>query len=370
MEKKSRNLKVIFHHPRPMKIDGTSGTEVRPYKMLKAFKDLGVQVIEVTGALHERRKKIREVRSRITSGEPFDFVYAENLTIPYAMSEPHRLPLNPLIDHRFLNFCSSKGVPVALFNRDVHWRDPSYQKKVPWWVRMITLPLYWADWLLHIKYLDTLYLPSNAMREILPLTSRFNKIKYLPPGTEISNTPAKNERSSTFRVFYVGGIAPPNYDLRPLFIAVEKAKTNIELTVCCREKEWLNLKPAYQSYLNDSITVVHLSGKELASMYEASDLLAVVRSMATYIDRSVPIKIYESIGFAVPILCTPGGETARIVEETDLGWVKAEKDIPSFLDELVPHPNVLADKKGRLKEIQAEHTWKSRAEQVCNEMTS
>lgn len=362
------NLKIIYHHPRTITENGKSGSEVRPYKMLKAFKELGASVVEVTGDLKTRTSRMREVKIRIRQGERFDFAYSENLTIPFAMSEPHRLPLNPLVDHRFLAFCKENGVPVSLFNRDVYWRDVSYKEMLPWWGRVVTIPLHWFDLWYHTKYLNTLYLPSEAMARVLPWTHKFTNLRYLPPGAEIDHTDTKTQRSKDLKIFYVGGIEPPTYDLRPLLAAIKDSKAKVSLTICCREKEWNKVSTLYKPLLNEQIQIVHLSGKDLLPLYRESDLFAVARDPGSYVDFSVPIKIYESIGFALPILCTPGGETARIVESEGFGWVKSADEFANFIDELVLQPEILEAKRTKLKSLQVNHTWKARAAEVCDDM--
>lgn len=362
------HLNIIYHHPRTIIDNGKSGSEVRPYKMLKAFKELGANVAEVTGDLKTRTSRIHEVKARIRQGEHFDFVYSENLTIPFAMSESHRLPLNPLVDHRFLAFCNENRIPVSLFNRDVYWRDVSYKQMLPWWGRIVTIPLHWFDLWWHTKYLDTFYLPSEAMARVLPWIHKFTNVRYLPPGSEIDHTDRNTRNSKDLRVFYVGGIEPPTYDLRPLLKAMQGAKTPVSLTICCRKKEWDKVSGLYQPFLDERVKIVHLSGKDLLPLYRESDLFAVARDPGSYVDFSVPIKIYESVGFALPILCTPGGETARIVESEGFGWVKSADEIGDFLDELALKPEILEIKRTKLKSVQLHHTWKARAAKVCDDM--
>ena len=36
--------KMIFHHPLPINSNGKSGSQVRPYKMVEAFKNMGYKV--------------------------------------------------------------------------------------------------------------------------------------------------------------------------------------------------------------------------------------------------------------------------------------------------------------------------------------
>ncbi|WP_150909741.1 glycosyltransferase family protein [Marinobacter halotolerans] len=365
------HLSIIFHHPRAITENGSSGSQVRPYKMLTAFRQLGVKVTEVTGDKRTRSAIMRDTKARIKAGEKFDFVYSENLTIPFAMSESHRLPLNPLLDHRFLTFCNKSKIPVSMFYRDAYWRDGSYREMLPWFGRAITVPLYWFDWLWQMKYLSLLYLPSKAMGLKLPWTNKFSRVEGLPPGSEIFDdaTGVKSGGSDQINLFYVGGIEPPMYDLRPLLTAVKNMKSSVSLTVCCREKEWIKLSDLYRSYINDRVQVVHHSGKELIRLYKNSDLFALVRNQHSYLDFAVPTKVYESVGFALPILCCPGDETARRVASEGLGWVVDPEEISNFLQELSDNPKLIEDKKKRLIEIRKNHSWTSRAASVCNDMT-
>lgn len=361
-------LKIIYHHPRPITAHGVSGSQVRPYKMLEAFKNLGATVVEVTGDASTRLAIMTGIRKRISDGERFDFLYSENLTIPFPMSENHRLPLHPLLDHRFLKYCNDNGIPVSMFNRDVHWRDRSYSEKLPWWVRMFTIPLYWYDWWWHTKYLNTLYLPSEAMGTALPWMDRFTNVRYLPPGTEIASNSALPKSTGKLKLFYVGGIAPPTYDLRPLLTAILETRVSVSLTICCRKNEWDKVSHLYSPFITEKVNVLHRSGSELVPLYSESDLFTVVRSQGSYLDYSVPIKIYEAIGFGLPILCTPGGETARIVSSEGLGWVMSANEIADFLEELTQSPEMLQKKREDIKALQQQHTWTSRAAQVCDEM--
>ncbi|MEP3561966.1 MAG: glycosyltransferase [Marinobacter sp.] len=363
-------LKIIYHHPRPITSNGMTGSQVRPYRMLKAFRELGVDVVEVTGDASTRSHIMRQTRERISNGEKFDFVYSENLTIPLAMSEAHRLPLHPLLDHGFLAFCSAQGIPVSMYYRDAFWRVKSYRKMLPWLGRMLTIPLYWYDWWRHSHHLNTLYLPSEATGKVLPCMGKFPSVKYLPPGTEIRETDTSYDQSGSLRLLYVGGIEPPTYDLRPLLEAIQKTDACVTLTLCCRIKEWNRVRELYRPFLNNRIVVVHRSGKELESLYGGSDLCAIALSQGSYFDLALPIKIFESIGFGLPILCTPGGEPARIVESEGLGWVKKPDEIAVFLEELAKHPEQLQKQRDKLKKLRHKHTWKSRAEQVCNEMSA
>ena len=94
------------------------------------------------------------------------------------------------------------------------------------------------------------------MAKYLPKKYQTMNIKVLPPGCEIDQEFLKQKKkyfeknkNNYINVFYVGGIGDL-YDLTPLLKSVSKNE-NVRLTVCCREKEWLNEQHRYKKYIND-----------------------------------------------------------------------------------------------------------------------
>lgn len=362
-------LKIIFHHPRTITSQGKSGSQVRPYEMLRAFRNLGIQVTEVTGNIKARKGAIKNIKHRIGKGETFDFLYSENLTVPFAMSEQHRLPTHPFLDHDFLSFCNAKQIPVGLFYRDIYWRDQSYKKTTPWWVRFITIPLYYYDWMRVNTYVNVLFIPSWSMSDRLPNMVRFKPIIHaLPPA---SNPRPQLKRSAdsitTVNLIYVGGIEPPIYDLAPLLACVSNCK-NIRLTICCRKTEWKKFKSHYIPLLSNNVDIVHKFGEGLSQLYQKSDIQALIRNPVPYLDFAVPVKVFESISYGIPLLTTPGTEAARIIEREGFGWVKEIDQIPAFLDSLCETPSIIAEKKVQVETVKHRHSWEARAKEICNKM--
>lgn len=363
-------LRVIYHHPGTISNSGKSGSQVRPYKMLKAFRSLGIDVFEVTGSAHERLVAIKNIKDEIGSGTHFDFVYSENRTIPFAMTEQHRLPLHPFLDHQFLSFCSKKGIPVSLFYRDAYWRDTSYQTMLPLWGRMITIPLYWLDWLYHTRYVDILYIPSTGMEKLLPRSRGKMKLKALPPGADSAPRELAEPATPTpgvLRVLYVGGVEPPTYDLTPMLRAINLSPST-KLTLCCRKAEWQKQRNHYESLLSSQIEIVHASGADLAKIYAASDVHAIIRNPTDYLDFAVPVKVFESVGYQTPIIVTPGTETARIVEHHKLGWARSLEKMPSFLEELANNQDEIRTKRVHMINEIDYLSWQARTRQIVRDL--
>lgn len=365
-----QNLNIIFHHPGRITANGLSGSQVRPYKMLNALKAVGCNVETVTGNWPERSQAISRIKQDIRNGKSFDFVYSENRTIPLAMSEEHRLPLHPLTDHLFLDFCHRRSIPVSLYYRDIFWRFPAYRTKLSFMGRLITIPLYWFDWHFHRKYLHTLYLPSLAMQSSIPPADGIARIASLPPGSAghdvIRSSPSV---AGQLRLLYVGGIRPPTYDLEPILEAVRKTPS-CELTLCCRKAEWEYFASHYKKFLNERINVVHASGSELEPLYQSSDIMLLVRKPDPYLDFAVPVKLFESIGYELPILASKGSEAGRIVERDELGWT-TDLDLASeLISHLSKNRDEVTAKTHALRDRKLEHTWEARAAQVCQDMTN
>jgi hypothetical protein len=365
-------LNIIFHHPGHITASGLSGSQVRPFRILNAFRALGVNVEIVAGTLAERKKAIKRIKIQIKNGYNFDFVYSENRTIPFAMTETHRLPLHPLTDHLFLYFCHRKGITVSLFYRDVFWRFPAYKTMLPLAARLVTIPLYWFDWYLHRQYVHTQFLPSLAMQESIPHKGGIKKIMALPPGSPAQGFERKYNSLNAhqiLRLLYIGGVQPPTYDLEPILKVVE-ATPSCFLTLCCRRQEWKRFSTYYQSLMGERIKVVHESGDGLNELYQDSDIMLLLRKPDRYLDFAVPVKLFESVGYGLPVMASHHSEAGRIVEEFDLGWSTTLSSAPQLLEHLANNRDELVTKTRGIDAKKIDHTWEARASYVCLELTS
>ncbi|WP_449373487.1 hypothetical protein [Arthrobacter psychrolactophilus] len=84
--------RMIYHVPYTLKKDAKTGSGLRPLRMLEAFQSLGFEVEVVAGESPARRKLIKGLRSRISGGEKFDFLYSESHTMPTALTDRATCP--------------------------------------------------------------------------------------------------------------------------------------------------------------------------------------------------------------------------------------------------------------------------------------
>ncbi len=364
---------VIFHHPGPVASKGQSGSQVRPWRLLEAFRTAGYDVEPVIGYGAERQRNIKRLLGELAQGRPFSCVYAESRSIPTLLAEKHRLPLYPRMDFQFLRTLRQAGVPVGLFYRDVFWRFDMYRGMLPWPARAITVPLYHYDWWWYQRVVNHLFLPSTSMATHLPTAWPSHRLSALPPGAVLSAVPHGQLPTTAPRplqLLYVGGVQPPTYDLEPLF-AVVSSGVDFKLTLCCRPNEWQRMKVRYAPLLNERVEIVHQAGEALTNLYGCADLFVLLWKPYAYLDFAVPVKVFESIGYGVPILTLAGTEAARIVEQYDLGWVAPDTlGIAPLLRRLAAHPELIEQKRRSMLTARERHTWLARVEEITLRLAS
>ncbi len=356
---------IIFHHPGPVTPGGRSGSQVRPWRLLEAFRESGHEVEAVTGYGAERSRQIERLHTDIERGRRFDFIYSEARSIPTLLTERHRVPLYPLLDFRFLRDMRRKGIPVGLYYRDVFWRFDMYRGMLPWPARAVTVPLYHYDWWWYRRTVDHLFLPSLRMAAHLPGAWPHDRLSALPPGTQIANDiPVRGSTDGSLRLLYVGGVRPPTYDLTPLLESVS-AIPSLRLTLCCRREEWEQHRSYYSPSLCERVAITHLSGEQLTDLYAEADLLALILQGSSYLDFAVPVKVFESIGYGVPVMALGNNAAATLIENDDMGWVVSNvAEAQSMLKRLAENPALVLQKRQRVSSARRKHTWMARVNEI------
>ena len=332
--------RCIFYRTLPIDDDSRSGSGVRPAKLLRAFRDLGYQVDVVDGRAGVRASAANAVKKNLKAGVEYDFVYAEPPTTPILLNEPHHLPTHPFLDYGFLARCRSAGVPVVLFYCDVQWRLQGYPARIGWPKYLAALPFFHLDLLVYRRVVDALLVPDLRMlSQIAGWTSKVPHWASIPGFDPQESPPAREAMAPDLplRLFYVGGVEPPVYDLTPLLAASARAigkGLRHEVTICCREAEWARRSPAYERFLGHHIRVVHNRSRgELLDLYSRHDV-AVMPYGTPNSDWAMPIKFPEAIGMGLPVLAGTGTAVARMVAAQGLGWTlgtSADDDLSNFL---------------------------------------
>lgn len=361
---------MIYHHPGEIFLTAKAGSQVRPAAMLKAFKRLGYDVIEVVGTSAQRKAAIRHIDAELRRGRVFDFVYSESRSIPTLLTDPDRIPRAPCLDFDFFARMRQAGIPVGLYYRDLNWRFPHYRTMLPWYGRLVTRPLYRYDWWQYTRNVDHLFLPSQPIETYLPSRHFAGHCSALPPGVSLPESDGVTTVASSatpippLRMLYVGGVTPPVYDLTPMFEAVRQT-AQVELTLCCRPAEWERIRSFYAPFLTERVHVVHRAGDELNALYRNHHIVGILWNLAEYLEVGTPVKLFETLGQALPVITTGKTEAARIVAAESMGWVA--DDVPAAvatLQRLIQSPQLIAECRAHMMELRHQHTWEKRAEEV------
>jgi len=362
--------RCIFYRTRATVDDAMSGSDLRPAKLLQAFRQLGYDVDVVAGPAAARKQSIANVKRQILAGARYDFLYAEPPTTPTLLNEPHHFPTHPLLDYGLLGFCHSRAIPVVLFYSDVQWRLPGYASRVGWPKYLLMLPFFHLDLLVYRRVVDAFLVPDRGMLPQIAgwVSERPNRASM--PGYDPAETPARREqrgKSDPLRLFYVGGISPPVYDLTPLLQGSAYASSRgvrHELTICCRQAEWQHRPAAYDRYLGAEVKVVHNRNRqELIDLYARHDV-SVMPYGTLNSDWAMPVKFSEAIGMGLPVLAGSGTATARVAAEQGIGWTvgSSEDDLSALLRTIddAEYERVRA----AVKRVQPEYSWIGRAAEV------
>lgn len=353
--------RMIFHCP--VKNEGNpDASQLRPLKMIEAFRQIGYDVAVVYGDGAERKKSIAAIKRSIRGGVKYDFLYSESSTLPTLCTEKHHLPSYPFLDFSFLSFCRRHGIRVGLFYRDIYWRFSFGNDS---WKMKCLKPFYIYDLIMYRRLVDVLFLPSKEMLGYIPLGFP-GRVEELPPGAGKMSFTKTGMPGQGLNLLYIGGLVP-HYDLRMLVKAVSEIP-EITFTLCCRKKEWMRVGHFYDGLLSDNIRVVHKSGDELDALYREADLFCIYVKAHEYWKFAVPFKLFESIGHGCPVLASEGTWTADFVSREGIGPVcRYDADeLVRLLKELAGNRGKRAEYRKRVIDMAPEHTWQMRCRKVAH----
>lgn len=343
--------------------DFHSGSSVRPQRMYDAFRELGYEITLLSGLQNRRCDRTRRVCSvmRQIRRQPPDFCYVE----------PPSGPFFNLCDHLLLLRLARMGVPVGLFYRDAYW------KFADWWQvkgikRAVLTFMQRFDLRIFKKTCKIVYFPTAAMAELFDLPRK----GLLPPaGTQGKIGPRAENPAvpDCVNALYIGGVSRfygTDILLKAFEIVNERMQKPVHLTVVCREAEMGSFFDSYKE--KPWLTIAHASGDEaLAPHYARSDFALYPSRRDFYMDFCMPVKLFEYLSRALPVVCTDCREAAAFVRENGIGLVT--KDTPEAfalaVARLCEEPGLL----GRLRRqcetaLVQNNLWIHRARQVARDL--
>lgn len=338
-----------------------SGSSVRPVKMLNAFRELGCQVHLVTGRNNQLRTRFQAVRATLR--------WLKDNRPDCCYVEPPSGPFFCIFDHWLLFRLRLKKIPLAIFIRDAFWKVPE-----TWGVtgikRLILQLMSRFDWQVVNRTMSRLYFPSESMAQLFPSKCR---VSILPPAGEIVElAEPRAEEGRPLNLVYVGAVAK-RYGtdlLLDAFARLVQAGQPFVLNLVCRHNEWTDLQMPGKD--TPGLAVHHISGSELARLYQSCDIALIPIRKSRYMDFAVPVKLYEYLSFNLPMVVTDCFETARFVRDNQLGLV-TESDAGRFaegISMLAADVSLRQAMRSRASCVLADgNLWVDRARQVIRDLT-
>lgn len=357
-------MKIMFYYPLPINSNANAASGIRPLRMLEAFQDLGCGIEMIVGYPKDRKKQIIKVKENIKNGIKYDFMYAENLTLPTIITDMYNSPFHSLIELNFFRFIKSQKIPIGLFYRDIYWRFPKYLKRRHPIKRVLFKTAHLFELYVYSKTLSVLYLPSLKMANYIPGIS-LSIVKTLPPG-HVSPTIKENKITDSLKLFYVGGVTN-HYKLHKLFNVLNTIP-KISFTLCTRLDEWNSVKNEYK--LSSNIRIIHEIGEKMEAYLIDADIAILFIEPQEYWDFAVPFKLFEYIGFNKPIIASNKTFAGEFVAENGLGWSidYNEVALKNLLDRLQNNREEVNKVKENIRLISPSHSWKARAKQVIKDL--
>ncbi|MGP9583098.1 MULTISPECIES: glycosyltransferase [unclassified Brachybacterium] len=350
---------MLFHAPFPIDPRPRGASRLRPLRMLEAFREVGYRVHPVVGAPRQRAVAFRAARRRLRSGQQLELLYSENSTQPNLLATSVHDGLAPLLDARILCWARRRNVPAGEFYRDVYWRFSTSLRNVRTPRAAVMNLLYRLDLAVLRLARVHLFLPSERMAPIVPISDTSSSA--LPPGATVvdSSTP------DGLHLLYVGGLGA-EYGLDACLEAVAETEETT-LTMCVPPADWAKNRSRYEAYLGSRIRVVHGSGAELEPLYDAASACVLFVEPGEYRTFAAPVKFFEYVGHGKPVLLSRGTYAGELGERLGVGPVVdySADALRAELIELQADPERLRGYAEAARRSRHALTWRARAEQAA-----
>ena len=339
----------------------SSGSNVRPQKIYEAFINRGheIKLISTQQNRHLTRSKVAINAIKWVKKNDFDACYVE-------------LPSGPIFnpfDIQLLKVISKKNKPIHVFYRDAYWLlaedflSNNEKKSIK---TKLTKILQKRDLRVYNKTVNMFYMPTETFIKEFSKYYKFRKMKILPPGVDNN---INSEYKITYTGIYVGGSTKP-YGVDILIKAYEllnKDITTYKLIIITRIGELENEEKLKNKY--DWLTILHKSGKkELEPLYRKADCAFLPQRKSFYLDISFGIKMFEYIGYGLPIIVNDLFEMKRFVEDNGIGlsYNKTAKSLAESIKSFYSSGKQYDIRKNIIRTCN-ENLWVSRVDTIIDD---
>lgn len=339
----------------------TSGSGLRPAKMLEAFKDAGCEVIVLYKEQidRERPQAIADTIDEIKKHRP-DFCYIESSTYPIMRHA----------DRKLIKTVHKMGIPTAYFYRDFYRQFPEqFPRRKDFLGRMKELALDFLQFLTDkvLRYCDIIYVPSEECKRYVS----HRNIKTLPPAGEDCSSEGKELNHN---IIYVGGMSSLQYN-GDLILATAhelyERDNRYKMILVSRDGELDGCSSPYKN--GPWVELHHASGKELEPLYNSSSVaISALRKEYPYSDLCVPVKIFEYLGHGLPQVAVNVKSVKSILETEQIGYAvdATPAAMADAIEDILSDPCKYREITEHLHErLIKNNLWVHRAQKVISDLT-
>ena len=213
-----------------------------------------------------------------------------------------------------------------------------------------------------LRQADIVYVPCRECREIF---SEYADVRPLPPAGE-DHRKYRGQGDNT--AIYVGGITA-SYGGALMLEAFHRLNEEgaYPLLLICRRNEWEKLDSPFKA--EPWLEVHHATSEQLVPYYERAGIALAINRGTEYDDYAISVKLYEYIGFGLPIVVCGSKSMERMIEEGGFG--RRAECTPEAIAEAVKYVLAHRDEYAERAEeaLLRSGLWLHRVEQVVRELS-
>lgn len=347
--------------------NGDSGSSMRPKKMYNAFINQGYDVKLLECQQNKRQKRKKKVREVLK--------WLENNTADLCYIESPSGPIFHKIDLDLIKKVHNMQIPIGYFCRDAFWLFKDKMKSVSFFKRNAIIWLNKRALKTIRENVDIVYVPTESGVELFDF-AHFKHMDLLPPAAECHlDSNGVIHAECQYTCIYVGAVSEVDgtFDLLDAFKLLNSMQQEkYKLILVARQAEWERICDELDESIesNDWLSVYHVSQDELTSLYTLSDMAIIPRKANKYIDMSMPIKLFEYMGYGKPVISTERLETAKMIRKYECGIICEDgaegiaNAIKAFYTDIQLRDKLYINVQAAAKE----NRWESRVEKVVNDL--
>ncbi|MFP7412676.1 glycosyltransferase [Priestia filamentosa] len=333
--------------------NNNSGPTVRSLEILKQLKALHRDVDVI---MAKNSKERWQQFKLLDKDNVYDFCYIES-----------KVGVTRYYDTLLLLFLKKKfrNLIVGLYYRDMYWKYGIQVSKGV--IKNLFVPFVNKCYLKLLGNIcDVIFGQSGDFcKSMEGIVSDKCELEILPPGCE----EVQELQKEAFGVIYVGEIDSVFSGVELLIDSMRLVnhKQKVPLYLVCRKHEYdENTFLREANYKYEWLNIEHHTKETIGEVYSKANLAMIPRYKSEYTKLCMPIKLFESISYELPIVAVQHGETTRFIEESNIGLITNTNpnQIADSILRLISDRDLRGEMIDNLKIAKEKNSWTNRVREI------